>query len=145
MKEQEPEDEFYSDAEHEPSLDHTEDTEIASEPLASSSVSPKTDLVPFDSLKGYINYDTLKALTFKPFQLTAMSEVQKRVLKLMPYLSGGKLRGVARDSGTGDAREVENDVEEDAEGEQRGREDLLVKAKTGTGKTIVGVILGQTK
>ena len=67
-----------------------------------------------------------------------MSEVQKRVLKLMPYLAGGKLRGVAREARRSDEEEAaENDVQEDAEGEQRGREDLLVKAKTGTGKTIV--------
>ena len=108
------------------------------------------ELVPFETLKGRINYDTLKALTFKPFQLTAMSEVQKRVLKLMPYLAGGRLRGVARDTAESvarhDAKEfVKQDVEEDPDGERRGREDLLVKAKTGTGKTIVGPELAEPR
>lgn len=70
-----------------------------------------------------------------------MSEVQKRVLSLMPYLSGGKLRGVAREEGREGREPVENDVEEDEAGERRGREDLLVKARTGTGKTIVRRVL----
>ena len=125
-------DEFYSGPEADP-LDHTADTEYASQP-ALTSTGPKVDLIPFETLRGRINYDTLKALTFKPFQLTAMSEVQKRVLKLMPYLSGGKLRGIARETGD---EAAETEVEEDSEGLQRGREDLLVKARTGTGKTIV--------
>ncbi|CAD6580856.1 MAG: hypothetical protein TREMPRED_002853, partial [Tremellales sp. Tagirdzhanova-0007] len=128
-------DEFYSGPEADP-LDHTADTEYASQP-ALTSTGPKVDLIPFETLRGRINYDTLKALTFKPFQLTAMSEVQKRVLKLMPYLSGGKLRGIARETGD---EAAETEVEEDSEGLQRGREDLLVKARTGTGKTIAFLV-----
>ena len=131
---EEADEEFYSGPEADP-LDHTADTEYASQPAPPTPTGPTVDLIPFETLRGRINYDTLKALTFKPFQLTAMSEVQKRVLKLMPYLAGGKLRGVAREE-AGES-EKENDVEEESEGVQRGREDLLVKARTGTGKTIV--------
>ena len=66
-----------------------------------------------------------------------MSEVQRRVLSLMPYLAGGKISSVARQSEQ-DGELIDNaDAVEDAEGVKRGREDLLVKAKTGTGKTIV--------
>jgi len=124
---------FYSPA---PRYKEVEEEEVAAAPEA-----PATDnsvsLVPFDSLRGYVNYDTLKALTFKPFTLSAMSEVQRRVLKLMPYLAGGKLSSVARQSEE-DGELVDNpDAVESPEGLKRGREDLLVKAKTGTGKTIV--------
>ena len=55
-----------------------------------------------------------------------MSAVQKRVLKLMPYLAGG----VPSD-------EVDTDDPAIEEIKANGRQDLLVKAKTGTGKTIV--------
>lgn len=60
-----------------------------------------------------------------------MSEVQKRVLSLMPGLTGSKLRGQARE----DVEQKGEDVEKAEKGE--GRTDLLVKARTGTGKTIV--------
>ncbi|WWC59309.1 uncharacterized protein I303_101860 [Kwoniella dejecticola CBS 10117] len=99
-------------------------------PEGSSRTGPAVDIVPFESLKGKIDHDTLKALTFKPFQLKAMSEVQKRVLGLMPSLGGGRLKGQARE----DAEAV-GQVEEAKE-----REDLLVKAKTGTGKTIAFLV-----
>lgn len=109
----------------------------------SSTTNSGVKLVPFESLKGKVNFDTLKALTFKPFQLMTMSEVQRRVLSLMPYLAGGKMQNVKshqeRSSEEGGRETVNNDVVEDAEGEERGREDLLVKAKTGTGKTIVSL------
>ena len=129
----------------ETSLRHTPDTEAASQPVPPrpepESTGPKVNLVPFETLRGRISYDTLKALTFKPFQLTAMSEVQRRVLKFMPYLAGGKLKSIAKE----DHMKIPKDedpvheavVEEEEEGMARGREDLLVKAKTGTGKTIV--------
>ena len=123
---------FYSPA---PQFKEAEEEEIAPAPEAAES--DKVQLIPFDSLRGYVNYDTLKALTFKPFTLSAMSEVQRRVLKLMPYLAGGKLSSVARQSEE-DGELIDNpDAVESPEGLKRGREDLLVKAKTGTGKTIV--------
>jgi hypothetical protein len=62
-----------------------------------------------------------------------MSEVQKRVLKMMPQLAGQKLRGEATEAARERGEKV--DVEEGREWE--GRQDLLVKAKTGTGKTLV--------
>ncbi|BEI94333.1 uncharacterized protein CcaverHIS019_0607920 [Cutaneotrichosporon cavernicola] len=95
-----------------------------------------TALVPFHSLKGRMNADLLKALTFKPFNLIAMSEVQKRVLSRMPELAGGMTQKSVRENETPEqlaARE---------ERESRGREDLLVKAKTGTGKTIAFLVPG---
>ncbi|KAK8847365.1 hypothetical protein IAR55_005222 [Kwoniella newhampshirensis] len=84
---------------------------------------PAAEIVPFETLKGKIEYDTLKALTFKPFQLKAMSEVQKRVLGMMPELAGRQSKG-----------------EETERVEVKSREDLLVKAKTGTGKTIAFLV-----
>lgn len=121
-----------------------EEEEDLSQETSTESEPKKSTLIPFDTLRGYISYDTLKALTFKPFTLSAMSEVQRRVLKLMPYLSGGKLSSVSRQSEE-DGELVDNpEAIEDAEGMKRGREDLLVKAKTGTGKTIVSdLIFGQ--
>lgn len=64
------------------------------------------DTSKFASLKGKIDADLLKALTGRPFRLTDMTEVQQRVLSKLPGLV------------------------------TTNREDLLVKAKTGTGKTI---------
>lgn len=67
---------------------------------------PEDDPRKFASLKNKIDPDLLKALTGRPFRLTDMTAVQERVLNKLPELA------------TTD------------------REDLLVKAKTGTGKTI---------
>jgi ATP-dependent RNA helicase MSS116 len=92
--------------------------------------------VPFTSIKGRIDHDTFKALTFKPFKLTAMSEVQRRVMELMPFLAGGKMRGPAREEAEAEGRSIEP--------EEGSREDLLVKAKTGTGKTIVSCDVATT-
>ncbi|WVR04595.1 hypothetical protein IAU60_001605 [Kwoniella sp. DSM 27419] len=103
----------------------------APESMTQSKTGPAVEIVPFESLKGKINHDSLKALTFKPFQLKAMSEVQKRVLGLMPQLAGGQLRGSAREEAEASGAAAEQ-VEE--------REDLLVKAKTGTGKTIAFLV-----
>lgn len=89
----------------------------------SDGTTPASKIVPFEALQGYVNPDTLKALTFRPFQLKAMSEVQKRVLRLMPYLAGGDLKGLAKEVEGGGSQ----DVTEDEEGVTRGREDLLVK------------------
>lgn len=72
------------------------------------------ELVAFQSLKGAVHPQTVKALTVKPFKFEHMSEVQRRVLTRLPELAGASK----------DGKVVE-------------REDLLVKAKTGTGKTIV--------
>lgn len=91
-------------------------------------------LMPFHALKGRMDHDSLKALTFKPFNLLAMSEVQKRVLSRMPELSGGVTKPSTVEA------ETPEETAARQEREQRGREDLLVKAKTGTGKTIAFLI-----
>jgi ATP-dependent RNA helicase MSS116 len=106
---------------------------------------PAIELTPFTSLKGKVDYDILKALTVRPFQLTAMSEVQKRVLAMMPELAGGKPKRTASE---GEAPEVEEVLQVNAVGQEvstaaRGKHDLLVKAKTGTGKTIVRLFMVQ--
>jgi hypothetical protein len=70
-----------------------------------------------------------------------MSEVQKRVLAMMPELAGGKPKRSAVEGEEG-AQEIEETIQVNAVGQKvstaaRGKHDLLVKAKTGTGKTIV--------
>ncbi|WVF69970.1 hypothetical protein IAT40_004755 [Kwoniella sp. CBS 6097] len=105
-------------------------TSAAAGPSGSSKTGPAVEIVPFESLKGRIDHDSLKALTFKPFQLKAMSEVQKRVLGLMPQLAGGQLRGEAREAAEAEGKPLAG----------KEREDLLVKAKTGTGKTIAFLV-----
>lgn len=66
-----------------------------------------------------------------------MSEVQKRVLKMMPGLAGQKLKGEAKAAALERGEQV--DVPEGQE--WAARQDLLVKAKTGTGKTLVGLFV----
>ena len=73
----------------------------------------------FSSLKGAIHYDTLKALTMKPFNLTHMSPVQAEVLPLLPQIA----EPYSADSPDG----------------PRPR-DLLVKSRTGTGKTLAFLV-----
>lgn len=75
----------------------------------------------FASLKGAINPALLKALTVKPFEYTDMSAVQQSVLHLLPELA----------SGVGESAAPMPDGQ--------GR-DMLVKAKTGTGKTIAFLV-----
>lgn len=114
--------------------------------LSPSSSDIPSGPLPFAALKGRISHNTLKALTFRPFQFERMSEVQERVLGLMPELVGGRLRGelaqldaaartAAKGSGEGDDPEVT--AETQLEGH---RPDLLVKAKTGTGKTVAFLV-----
>jgi ATP-dependent RNA helicase MSS116 len=69
-----------------------------------------------------------------------MSEVQKRVLAMMPELAGGKPKRSAVVEGEGPVEEEVlqvNAVGQKVSTAARGKHDLLVKAKTGTGKTIV--------
>ncbi|KAF7792072.1 hypothetical protein EIP86_003102 [Pleurotus ostreatoroseus] len=68
----------------------------------------------FSTLEDKINPHILKALTVKPFKLTHMSAVQAQVLPLLPDLV----------------------TPYNPEKPNPHRKDLLVKAKTGTGKTI---------
>ncbi|WVQ83367.1 hypothetical protein IAT38_005508 [Cryptococcus sp. DSM 104549] len=84
---------------------------------------------PLRALRGRIEHNTLKALTGKPFHFTKLSEVQEKVFALMPQLAGGKLRSAAKE-----AAEQAGTLEKELAVPQR--EDLLVKARTGTGKTV---------
>ncbi|EIM81977.1 DEAD-domain-containing protein [Stereum hirsutum FP-91666 SS1] len=73
----------------------------------------------FSTLKGKISDRTLKAITVKPMELKHMSPVQAAVLPLLPELARGY------------------DPAEYRDGQLSGPpRDLLVKAKTGTGKTL---------
>ncbi|KAE8233152.1 hypothetical protein CF326_g1812 [Tilletia indica] len=67
----------------------------------------------FQSLKGTVSENTLKALIGPPFSFKNMSEVQQRVLSLLPDLITPSSPSF---------------------------QDLLVKAKTGTGKTIAFLV-----
>jgi ATP-dependent RNA helicase MSS116, mitochondrial len=79
---------------------------------------PVSTTVPFQSLKGSVSHDTLKALTVRPFKFTEMSDVQERVLGLMPGLIGVKKR-------TGEPEvEGEEKIDSNKVGE---KQDLLVK------------------
>jgi ATP-dependent RNA helicase MSS116 len=77
---------------------------------------------PFASLKGSIDYDTLKAIVTKPFNLSHMSPVQAEVLPLLPQIAEPYTADPPTD------------------GSRRPARDLLVKAKTGTGKTLAFLI-----
>jgi ATP-dependent RNA helicase MSS116 len=107
-------------------------SESAVEPPASTE--PLKEVARFASLRGSISYDTLKALTVRPFKLVEMSEVQRRVLGLLPELVGGSKRAEDQPQA---GEQVEAATEAREQGEESRKEDLLVKAKTGTGKTIV--------
>ncbi|KAJ1032310.1 hypothetical protein NDA18_001797 [Ustilago nuda] len=85
--------------------------------LSSSRVKDET----FASLKGAINPALLKALTVKPFAYTNMSAVQQSVLHLLPEVASG----------------VGEHAAPMPDGQGR---DMLVKAKTGTGKTIAFLV-----
>ncbi|OJA20005.1 hypothetical protein AZE42_05870 [Rhizopogon vesiculosus] len=67
----------------------------------------------WESIKGKISYPTLRALTDKPYRFKTMTPVQAEVAKLLPELAQPL---------------------DPSESPKRPR-DLLVKAKTGTGKT----------
>ncbi|KAF7329892.1 hypothetical protein MKEN_00252900 [Mycena kentingensis (nom. inval.)] len=83
---------------------------------ATTPVTPEDDQddtkVPFSSLAGKVSPETLKAITVKPFQLVNMSPVQSKVLPLLPDLAKPYKEGSTE------------------------LRDLLVRAKTGTGKTL---------
>ncbi|KDN45772.1 DEAD-domain-containing protein [Tilletiaria anomala UBC 951] len=75
----------------------------------------------FASLKGKLSEPVFRAITQKPFGYKEMSEVQQRVLNLLPEIAESPdAIGLAQD-------------------DKKGR-DLLVKARTGTGKTLAFLI-----
>ncbi|KAF8156876.1 P-loop containing nucleoside triphosphate hydrolase protein [Crassisporium funariophilum] len=74
----------------------------------------------FDTLRGVIHPNTLKAITVRPFQHTHMSPVQEQILPLLPDLAR------PHDPSSPSPKDRPRD--------------LLVKAKTGTGKTMAFLI-----
>ncbi|KAF5318425.1 hypothetical protein D9619_010927 [Psilocybe cf. subviscida] len=68
----------------------------------------------FQTISGRVHPDTLKAITVHPFQHTHMSAVQARIFPLLPQLA----------------------EPHDSQSSKDSPRDLLVKAKTGTGKTM---------
>jgi ATP-dependent RNA helicase MSS116, mitochondrial len=99
--------------------DDTEST--TSVPSQTQENVPTADTRLYSSLKGTIDYDTWKALTVKPYKYTEMTAVQAAVFEHLPGLVQPHDPSLPRD------------------GSQPPR-DLLVKAKTGTGKTAAFVV-----
>lgn len=83
---------------------------------------PESTTDKFTNLKGKINHDVYKALTQRPFNFEKMSSVQEAVLNLLP--------GLAKTTG----------AVEGVDSVPTERADLLVKAKTGTGKTVAFLV-----
>ena len=98
--------------------------------VASSSTPPDPLALPFSTLKSGIHANTYKALTAEPFKLTTMSHVQSKVLPLLPKL--------ATPYDANDAVNSNND--NNNRNGARPPRDLLVKAKTGTGKTLAFLV-----
>ncbi|KAK0482454.1 P-loop containing nucleoside triphosphate hydrolase protein [Armillaria novae-zelandiae] len=71
---------------------------------------------PFSSLKDVLLPETLKAITVKPFKLTNMTAVQEEVLSLLP------------------------DLAKPYDPKSTSTRDLLVRARTGTGKTLAFLV-----
>lgn len=80
--------------------------------------------MPFTQLEGKIHENTLKAITIRPFKYTHLSPVQEKILPLLPEL----------------ALPHEEFSAAQATGEIQTPRDLLVKAKTGTGKTMAFLV-----
>ncbi|KDQ60061.1 hypothetical protein JAAARDRAFT_191482 [Jaapia argillacea MUCL 33604] len=80
---------------------------------------PSDDLA-FSTLKGRVSHDTIKAITVKPFKMTHMTPVQAAVLPLLPQIA--------------------EPYNPDAPAAPRTPRDLLVRAKTGTGKTLAFLV-----
>lgn len=71
---------------------------------------------PFASLTGALLPDTLKAIMVKPFKLTSMTPIQEEVLSLLP------------------------DLAKPYNPESTSSRDLLIRARTGTGKTLAFLV-----
>ncbi|KAI3481098.1 hypothetical protein L1887_56672 [Cichorium endivia] len=97
------------------------DVDLSQLPKDAQSSATRTKDATFASLRGSIDYSLLKALTVKPFGYETMSAVQQSVLHLLPELASG----------------VGANATPMPDGQGR---DMLVKAKTGTGKTIAFLV-----
>lgn len=94
------------------------ETETATAPLDVEDVDGEEKLPEFESLKGVLDKRILRALTKGPFKLTTMSPVQAQVLPLLPE--------IAEPYNSQNPPSIPRD--------------LLVRAKTGTGKTLAFLI-----
>lgn len=95
----------------------------APSPVASVAEATESTTDKFTNLKDKINPDVYKALTQRPFNFEKMSSVQEAVLNLLPELA-----------------KTPSPVEAGEQAEVDPRQDLLVKAKTGTGKTVAFLV-----
>lgn len=113
----------------------SEDRQPAKTPLTAREKTEMAGHPPdsFNSLKGYVSYDIFKALTDRPFRFTTMSVVQEKVFGLLPELSEASARGAQPDP-------VAEDVDTEKRGNRSIATDLLIKAKTGTGKTLAFLV-----
>ncbi|OBZ78071.1 DEAD-box ATP-dependent RNA helicase 25 [Grifola frondosa] len=103
-----------------PNLDpgaYAEPADQLEEDASSTTPSVNEDQPKFTTLRDKISPETMRAITVRPFKLTHMSPVQAVVLPLLPEL----------------AEPYNPDASPE---EAEGRMDLLVKARTGTGKTL---------
>ncbi|KAJ1302220.1 hypothetical protein OPQ81_001044 [Rhizoctonia solani] len=80
------------------------------------------DAIPFSSIKDLISPETYEAITYKPYQLKNMTPVQAAVLSLIPQLT-----------------QHHSELQPGPDGKLPPR-DLLVRAKTGTGKTLAFLV-----
>lgn len=94
----------------------------AEAPFSATPIKAEPVLPLFTTLADKISPETLRAITVKPFQLTRMSPVQAEVLPLLPELA------------------EPYDPNPPPDGQQRPPRDLLVRAKTGTGKTLAFLV-----
>jgi len=85
-------------------------------------VDPNAEKRTFESMEGILSKETLGAVTQSPYQFTHMTSVQAAVFDYLPHIS---------DPYSPDAS---------SDGSEPPPRDLLVKAKTGTGKTAAFVI-----
>jgi ATP-dependent RNA helicase MSS116 len=87
-----------------------------------SAADPDPTLPSFNTLKGVISDQTFNAITQTPFHLTTMSPVQAAVFPLLPQIT------------------QPHNPDPPPAGSPRPTRDLLVKAKTGTGKTMAFLV-----
>lgn len=91
-------------------------------------------------MKGYVDYSIYKALVERPFKFEKMSAVQEKVLGFLPEIAASTVRGAAVAPVEGQEAAV-TEVDTSKRGHRDvGGTDLLIKAKTGTGKTLAFLI-----
>ncbi|CAE7182012.1 unnamed protein product [Rhizoctonia solani] len=80
------------------------------------------NVVPFSSIKNLLSPETYEAITYKPYQLKNLTPVQTAVLSLLPQLT-----------------RHHTELQPGPDGKLPPR-DLMVRAKTGTGKTLAFLV-----